>query len=83
MNKDIEEKVNKQFRKGMEISSIRGLFNKNNSEWLNWISQGKTLYLDKRKIQILIDQQRTNLAEAEYLDLDLIEILIRDFKNPI
>ena len=73
----------KQFRKGMEISSIRGLFNKNNSEWLNWISQGKTLYLDKRKIQILIDQQRINLAEVEYLDLDLIEILIRDFKNPI
>ena len=36
-----------------------------------------------RKIQILIDQQRTNLAEVEYLDLDLIEILIRDFKNPI
>lgn len=41
------------------------------------------LYLDKSKIQILIDQQRISLAEVEYLDLDLIEILIRDFKNPI
>ena len=45
-----------QHRRGMQVSDIRGLFNKNNAEWLNWISQGKALYMDKQKIQALIDQ---------------------------
>ena len=63
--------------------SVRGLFNKNNSEWLNWIVQGKALYLNKQKIQALIDQQRTNLAEVEYLDLNLVESLIDAFNNPL
>ncbi len=53
-----------QQRRGMQVSDIRGLFNKNNSEWLNRIAQGKTLYMDKQKIQDLIDQQRTNLADV-------------------
>ena len=55
-----------QLIKGNVVSSVRGLFYKNNSEWLNWIVQGKALYLNKKKIQILIDQQRTNLAEVTY-----------------
>ena len=67
----------------IKVLSIRGLFNKNNSEWLNWISQDKALYLNKQKIQELIDQQRTNLAEVAYLDLNLIESLIKTFVNPL
>lgn len=67
----------------IKVLSIRGLFNKNNSEWLNWISQDKALYLNKQKIQGLIDQQRTNLAEVAYLDLNLIESLIKTFVNPL
>lgn len=63
--------------------SVRGLFNKNNSEWLNWIVQGKALYLNKQKIQDLIDQQRTNLADVAYLDLNLVESLLETFVNPI
>ena len=66
----------------LEINSIRNVFPKNNSEWLNWISQGKTLYMDKEKIQTLIDQQRTNLADVDYLDLDYIANVIRNFENP-
>ncbi len=54
----------------LEINSIRNVFPKDNSEWLNWINQGKALYLNKEKIQILIDQQRTILADVDYLDLD-------------
>ena len=37
----------------------------------------------KKKIQILINQQRINLAEVEYLDLDLIESIIDTFQNPL
>lgn len=34
------------------------------------------------KIQTLIDQQRTTLAEVEYLDLDDITKVINSFENP-
>ena len=68
--------------KVLEINSIRNIFPKDSAEWLNWIAQGKALYLDKSKIQTLIDQQRTNLADVEYLDLDSITKLINDFENP-
>ena len=51
-------------------------------EWLNRISQGKLLYADKNKIQDLIDKQRTNLAEVEYLDLDSITNIVKEFENP-
>ena len=71
-----------QTRDGIEIHSIRGLFPKDTAEWLNWISQDKALYLDKKKIQGLISQQRINLADVEYLDLDRIANLINDFQNP-
>ena len=37
----------------------------------------------EKKIQILIDQQRTNLADVEYLDLNLIESIIKAFINPL
>ena len=69
-------------RKALEINSIRNVFPKDNSEWLNWISQGKALYLDKEKIQTLITQQRTNLADVEYLDLDSAAKVVENFENP-
>ena len=72
-----------QIIRGNQISSVRGLFNKYNAELLNWISQGKALYLDKKKIQILIDQQRTDLADVEYLDLNLVESITGTFINPL
>ena len=66
----------------LEVNSIRNVFPKNNSEWLNWINQGKALYLDKEKIQNLIDQQRTILADVEYLDLDSAAKVVENFENP-
>lgn len=68
--------------KALEINSIRNVFPKDNSEWLNWISQGKALYLDKEKIQTLIAQQRTNLADVKYLDLDSAAKVVENFENP-
>ena len=66
----------------LEINSVRNIFPKDNAEWLNWITQDKALYLDKAKIQTLIDQQRTNLADVEYLDLDSVTNLVKNFVNP-
>ena len=71
-----------QSHRGMEISDVRGIFPKDNAEWLNWISQGKADYLNKEKIQTLIDQQRINLAEVDYLDLDSAANILKDFQNP-
>ena len=71
-----------QTHRGVEVSDIRGIFPKDNAEWLNWIIQDKANYLDKQKIQALIDKQRINLAEVEYLDLDLLTKVINDFVNP-
>ena len=71
-----------QVRGNTEVSSIRGLFPKDNAEWLNWVSQGKLLYVDKEKIQTLIDQQRTNPADVDYLDLEDVAKIIKDFENP-
>ena len=71
-----------QNRGGMEVSSIRGIFPKDHAEWLNWISQGKAEYLNKEKIQTLIDQQRINLADVAYLDLDDVAKVINSFENP-
>ena len=62
---------------GMDVSNIRGVFNKDNHEWLNWITKGKALYLNTKKLQSLINQQRTNLADVEYLDLESIEDLLK------
>ena len=71
-----------QERNGLDISSIRGVFPKTNAKWLNWIIQGKAEYLNKEKIQTLIDQQRTNLADVDYLDLDSVAKVVKDFENP-
>ena len=66
----------------LEINSIRNVFPKDNAEWLNWISQGKLLYANKEKLQDLIDQQRTILADVEYLDLESAANIVRNFENP-
>lgn len=71
-----------QAKNGIEVSSIRGIFPKNNSEWLNWIAQGKSIYLNKGKIQTLIDQQQKILADVEYLDLDSVAKIVKEFENP-
>ncbi len=72
-----------QTRNGVEVSSIRGIFPKDNAEWLNWIAQDKALYIDKERVQDLINQQRKNLADVEYLDLNSIANIIQNFENPI
>lgn len=64
------------------MSSIRGIFPKTNAKWLNWIVQGNADYLNKEKIQALIDKQRTNLADVEYLDLDSVAKVVENFENP-
>ena len=71
-----------QERNGIVVSDIRGIFNKENANWLNWISQGKLLYVNKEKTQALIAEQRTNLAEVSYLDLDFVTKIIENFENP-
>lgn len=71
-----------QGKRGAIVSDIRGLYPKDNAEWLNWISQGKALYIDKNKIQTLISQQRRTLAEVDYLDLNSITKIVEDFENP-
>ncbi|MBR3724816.1 MAG: hypothetical protein IKN11_05435 [Bacteroidales bacterium] len=61
----------------LEINSIRNVFPKDNAEWLNWITQDKALYLDKNRIQALINQQRKNLAEVGYLDLNSVAKIVK------
>lgn len=58
-----------QKQRGYEVSDIRGLFNKDNIKWLRWIEQGKMIYGDKEKIQVLAAQQRTNLAEVNHKEV--------------
>lgn len=70
-------------RRGIKISDIRGLFPKDDAKWLNWIQQGKADYLNKEKIQTLIDKRRTNFAEVTYLNLDSIAKIVKEFQNPI
>lgn len=53
-----------QQQRGYEVSDIRGLFNRDNMDWIRWIQQGKMIYGDKDKIQVLVAQQRTNPAEV-------------------
>lgn len=71
-----------QIRDGLEVNSIRGIFPKDNAEWLNWINKGKSLYLDKKKVQDLITQQQTNLADVSYLDLNSVTKVLKNFQNP-
>ena len=71
-----------QNRRGIIVSDIRGIFPKNNSEWLNWINQGKLLYVDKEKVRDVINKQRKTLAEVDYLDTDSATNIIENFENP-
>lgn len=65
----------------LEINSIRTIFPKDNYEWLRWIQEGKTRYMDKEIIKDLVAQQRINLADVDHLDLDLIAKIIDNFEN--
>ena len=67
---------------GLVVNSIRGLFAKETAFWLRWIEQGKTLYINKEKVQNLIAQQQTNFAEVNNLDLNSIDNIIQNFENP-
>ena len=58
-----------QKQRGYEVSDIRGLFNRDNIDWIRWIEQGKLIYGNKEKIQVSIAQQRTNLAEVNNQDV--------------
>ena len=66
----------------LNINSIRNVFPKDTAEWLHWIEQGKLLYTYKEKVQAAIDQQRINLADVDYLNLDKIETILDSFTNP-
>ncbi|GMO22654.1 MAG: hypothetical protein Ta2B_01720 [Termitinemataceae bacterium] len=65
----------------LEVSNIRTLFPRENAQWLNWINQNKHLYLNMEKLRVLIDQQRSNLADVEYLNLEPIDRLLQENKN--
>ena len=69
-------------KNGLNVNSIRGLFPKDLHEWLKWIQDGKSLYLNKEKVQNLITQQRINLADVSYLDLNSVNNIIQNFENP-
>ena len=71
-----------QEHRGTVISDIRGIHPRDNAEWLHWIQQGKLLYADKDKIQNAIAEQRSNPAEVNYLDLDFVAKIIKNFENP-
>lgn len=71
-----------QDRNGIEVNDVRGLFPKDTAKWLNWITQGKAIYLNKEIIQTKITQQRTNLAEVGHLNLDDVAKVIKEFENP-
>lgn len=59
-------------------------FPKDIAEWLNWITQkdnqgnDKLLYADKEKAQAHISQQRTNLAEVDYLVLNSVTNILQN-----
>lgn len=71
-----------QDRNGIEVNDVRGLFPKDTAKWLNWVTQGKAIYLNKEIIQTKITQQRTNLAEVGHLNLDDLAKVIKEFENP-
>lgn len=48
-----------QQHNGSEVSTVRGLFPKDNAEWLNWRALGKATYLDHKKNPGL-DRQTAN-----------------------
>ena len=38
--------------------------------------------MDKKRVQTLIDQQQTNLADVAYLDLNSVAKIVEEFENP-
>ena len=56
----------------LKINDIKGLFPKSTSNWLRWIADKKDLYLDRKKIQALVEARQTNPDSQPLLDLDLI-----------
>lgn len=72
---------NQEYR-GTVVSDIRGVFPKDYAEWVNWIQQGKLEYIKKEKVQNLIAEQRSNLAEVSHLDLNFVAKIIKNFENP-
>ena len=48
-----------QRRQGIEVNSIRGIFPKENAEWLNWVTQGETAVCRQRENPNL-DRQTAN-----------------------
>ena len=66
----------------LEINSIRNIFPKDNYKWMEWIQEGKSRYLDKETIKVLIAQQRTNPADVNHLDLDFVTNIVNNFENP-
>ncbi|WP_407403823.1 LPD1 domain-containing protein [Sodaliphilus sp.] len=62
----------------LEINSIRNVFPKDTHEWVNWIQQKKLIGGNTKKIQDLIDKQRINLADVEYLDLNLVAKIVQN-----
>lgn len=54
---------------------------KKNSEWLNWISQGKLLYTDTQEIQATIDKLRMNPMAFAYVNLDNVAKIVENFEN--
>ena len=55
-------------KKLAEVSNIRGLFPKDDYQWLHWVEQGKMIYGNKEKIQALSTQRRIDLAEVSSQD---------------
>ena len=43
---------------------------KETANWINWIQEGKALYLNKEKVQKLIAQQQRNLANMDNQNLN-------------
>ena len=41
-----------QQQRGYEVSDIRGLFNRDNMDWIRWIQHGKMIYGDKDKTSV-------------------------------
>ena len=66
---------------GLDVNSIRGLFPKETANWLNWIQEGKALYLNKEKVQSLITQQQTNFADVSNPDLNSVNNIVNNFEN--
>lgn len=68
-------------RNTIPISSIRGMFPKDNDEWYNWIMQNKALRLNKEKIQVLLDTYGINHHNHITLDLEDLTNKIKNFEN--